>query len=143
MSGWTTPGESDRTYLGQALLYSAESTSSQLMHLKSIADSTRGVLFLGTPHAGSSKAQWGYIAASFLSSIRQTNKELLKRLKTDDPRLIHLQDRFANFLHTREQCGPMLHITCAFEERPLAGVGKVIIFDVHHSLGVLADDDTR
>lgn len=119
------PKEIGLTYLRQALIHSAESTSLQLRHLKSIADSTRGVLFLGTPHTGSSKAQWAYVAASLLSTIRLTNKELLKRLETDDPRLIQLQSRFVNLLHTRDQSGSMIEITCAFEERPLAVIGKV------------------
>ncbi|KAM5465144.1 hypothetical protein MferCBS49748_005084 [Microsporum ferrugineum] len=57
-----------------ALVFSDRSVD---QHLKNIADCTRGIIFLGTPHEGSDKATWVKRGQAFASLIgRDVNKEV-------------------------------------------------------------------
>jgi protein SERAC1 len=51
-------------------------------HLQCIARLTRAILFVATPHEGSSIAQWASIPASTLGVIKPTNVDLLAVLQT-------------------------------------------------------------
>jgi len=67
--------------------------------LKTVYDSTRGIIFMGTPHRGSDYADWGIIvrniavAAGFDASDR-----ILRDLKIDSPTLDTLSEDFAEML---------------------------------------------
>lgn len=108
-----------------ALLHANESRIQSMVHLSSVADSTHGVLFMGTPHRGSDQAQWGGILTSVLGYIKQDNSELVKRLNKEEPRLALLQERFAKFLEKRKEEQRPVSITCFFEELPVPLLGTV------------------
>ncbi|CZR51417.1 uncharacterized protein PAC_01293 [Phialocephala subalpina] len=63
--------------------------------LGEIYASTIGVIFLGTPHRGSSKENLGEVVANVAKlSFRQPNKQLLATLKTDSHILENQRDQF-------------------------------------------------
>lgn len=66
----------------KALVYSAWTSSTYGEHLRSVFVSTYGILFLGTPHTGSSVAQWG----SRLERI--VNAVLPRKLIDTQPQLV-------------------------------------------------------
>jgi hypothetical protein len=53
----------------QALAYAAGRTSKPIQHLHSIYVSTFGILFLGTPHDGSNKAQLALISRRMIGAL--------------------------------------------------------------------------
>ncbi|KAH8762740.1 hypothetical protein F5882DRAFT_477025 [Hyaloscypha sp. PMI_1271] len=63
--------------------------------LGEIYASTIGVIFLGTPHRGSSKGNLGEVVANVAKlSFRQPNKQLLQTLKSDSHILENQRDQF-------------------------------------------------
>ena len=86
--------------------------------------STLGIIFIGTPHQGSSLVSWPIAAARLLdlSSIKQTNAGILEELRRDSADLRHLQESFHHLLSSREtESLPQIHVACCFEELPIAG----------------------
>ena len=84
----------------QALAYSASRTSKLVQHLHSIFVSTYAVLFLGTPHTGSSKASLAstgrkMIDALVPSKIWDTEGQLLNALQEGSETLQNITDMFA------------------------------------------------
>lgn len=108
-----------------ALLHANECRTTSMAHISAVADSTTGVLFMGTPHRGSDQAHWGGILASALGYVKQDNAELVKRLNKEEPRLALLQERFANLLETRKEMKQPISITCFYEELPVPILGTV------------------
>lgn len=94
----TSPNpDTERT---QALAYSASRTSKLVQHLHSIFVSTYAVLFLGTPHNGSSIANLAssgrrMIDAFVPSKIWDTEGQLLDALKAGSETLQNVTDMFA------------------------------------------------
>ncbi|PKK51844.1 hypothetical protein CI102_5881 [Trichoderma harzianum] len=85
----------------RALLYSNDLRATDHGDLRSIYVSTYGIIFLGTPHAGSILANLGlYIhQASRITiprSIFQSESALLKTLKRDNERLREINNQFLN-----------------------------------------------
>ncbi|KAM5479541.1 hypothetical protein McanCB56680_005469 [Microsporum canis] len=86
---------------GLALVFSDRSAD---QHLKNIADCTRGIIFLGTPHEGSDKAKWVKRGQAFASLIgRDVNKEVHDILSEGSSRLSELDSTFMNFLRSRRE----------------------------------------
>jgi hypothetical protein len=84
----------------QALAYSASRTSKNISHLHSIYVSTYAVLFLGTPHNGSSKAQLAGIGRRLLdtmvpSKVWDTDGQLVDALREGSETLQNITDQFA------------------------------------------------
>jgi hypothetical protein len=79
---------------------------------------TVGVIFLGTPHRGSSKETLGEVVANVaLLSFRRPNKQLLRTLKPDSHILENQRDQFTTISSN-------LSIVCIREELP-TGAGLV------------------
>ena len=83
----------------QALAYSASRTSKLVQHLHSIFVSTYAVLFLGTPHNGSSKASLASTARRMIdalvpSKVWDTNGQLLEALQEGSETLQNITDMF-------------------------------------------------
>lgn len=83
----------------QALAYSASRTSKLVQHLHSIFVSTYAVLFLGTPHNGSSKASLAstgrrLIDALVPSKVWDTSGQLLDALQEGSETLQNITDMF-------------------------------------------------
>jgi protein SERAC1 len=94
--------------------------------LKRILHSTRGVIFLGTPHHGAALATWAEHLARSIGLIKQTNPDIVQVLRTDSEVLARIQDSFHTMVRARNQQGIQpIEITCFYEELPLPGVGIV------------------
>lgn len=68
-------------------------------HLRSIWVSTFGMLFMGTPHAGSEAAKWGLLlqkicSAVFPKKFLDTSPQLIEALKTDSETLQNVSRLF-------------------------------------------------
>lgn len=83
----------------KALAYSASRTSKLVQHLHSIFVSTYGVLFLGTPHNGSSKAGLASVGSRMISALTpskvvDTNSQLTDTLREGSEVLQNITDMF-------------------------------------------------
>ncbi|KAH0563421.1 hypothetical protein GP486_002011 [Trichoglossum hirsutum] len=87
--------------------------------LGEIYTSTIGVIFLGTPHRGSSQETLGEVVANVAKlSLRQPNKQLLQTLKPDSHILENQRDQFTTISSN-------LNIVCIREELP-TGAGLIV-----------------
>lgn len=96
------------------------------LHLQDIFKSTKGIVFMGTPHGGSWMASWAKIPAAALSFVKSSNRSLLAVLETDNQFLESLQLEFLEMIRGLRESGQIFEVTCFFEELPLPKVGKVV-----------------
>ena len=83
--------------------------------------STYGVVFLGTPHRGSSQAGMGILAANICKAMLQnTNTSILRSLEQDSETLERIREAFERTI-TREK----VKVYSFVEEIPMAGIGMV------------------
>jgi protein SERAC1 len=103
----------------QALIRSTEYYSNrQDMDLGAISQATVGVLFIGTPHRGSSKASLGKIAqTAAMIALRQPNMNLLDTLKQDS-QILESQRKSFDGISSRWT------LVCLYEEHPMS-IGEV------------------
>lgn len=96
-------------------------------HLRNILYSTRGIIFLGTPHHGAGLAKWAEMLAKSIGILKQTNPDILAVLETDSEVLARIQDSFHTMIRSRNQDGARpIEMTCFYEELPLPGIGVVV-----------------
>ena len=96
------------------------------LHLQRVCRATRGVVFLGTPHQGSSLAAWAEALAKSIGVLKQTNTKILAVLQKDSEVLARIQDSFHALVRDRSQSNlPSIEISCFYEELPVPGVGSV------------------
>ena len=88
-----------------------------------IFESTLGIIFMGTPHAGADLARWGYTLATLLSVVRRTNSAVLAELKRESDVLTTVQQQFQQLLL---KPGVDIKIFCFFESKPVIGVGLIV-----------------
>jgi protein SERAC1 len=92
-------------------------------HLARIFSATRGIIFLGTPHRGSSVTSLAKVVANIAQVALQTfNDSLIRDLERDSQILDRIRDSFSRVLDRRT-----LVIWSFVEELPTIGVGKVYI----------------
>ena len=91
-----------------------------------LANSTRGIIFLGTPFEGSGKAEWANNALRFLSWVSSTNDLKTKDLEERSAKLISVYDAFLKFLKGRDRSKIPIEVACYFEEYPMYVAGKKI-----------------
>jgi len=86
----------------RALIQSKLIEGSKTEHLRSIYVSTYGILFMGTPHLGSDKANWGSYLQKFCgivpNRILHTNTQLVEALKTNSEALINIERQFMTII---------------------------------------------
>lgn len=63
-------------------------------HIRNILRSTRGIVFLGTPHHGAGLARWAELLARHLGIVKQTNHNIVDVLRRDSEVLARIQDSF-------------------------------------------------
>ncbi|KAI8625167.1 hypothetical protein F5Y19DRAFT_451220 [Xylariaceae sp. FL1651] len=103
------------------------SRTSPETHLRRIFDSTRGILFLGTPHLGASLAPVAEKLAKMIGMATRTNLKILKVLRKDSEVLSRIQTDFYSLLRSQQQAGRSpWDITSFYEELPMAGIGEVV-----------------
>jgi len=93
---------------------------------KRIVESTRGVVFLGTPFEGSAKARWASVAAKYLDLFTSTNREKIKDMEERSQKLASINEAFLKFLKARDRSSKPVEIACFFEEYPTYIAGKNI-----------------
>jgi hypothetical protein len=105
-----------------ALLICLERSESRL---QSIASCVAGIIFMGTPHSGSTLATWGCTVARLLGQIWSTNKELLSVLKQKSEVLKAVEEVFQRQLTSN---GALKHVKifCFYETLPVRTVGFVV-----------------
>jgi hypothetical protein len=95
-------------------------------HLKDILESTVAIAFMGTPHAGSPKADWATPLTRLSNVLRKTNSEIVQVLKPGSEMLANLQQEFHTMLDNRSKNHKKtMEIFCFYEELPVVGVGEV------------------
>jgi protein SERAC1 len=80
---------------------------------------TKGVIFLGTPHRGSSQEGLGKVLLK-LAIFRQSNEQLLRALRDDSHILEEQRDNFITISKD-------MPVVCFYEEIPIPGLGLVSI----------------
>ena len=89
-------------------------------------EQTRFILFLGTPHRGSSKAPWGTLLANIATiTLQDMDKRVLRALEKNSEILENIQRAFRRILDDHK-----LQIQSFQEERGISGIkgisGKVV-----------------
>ncbi|RSL64198.1 hypothetical protein CEP53_004146 [Fusarium sp. AF-6] len=96
-------------------------------HLQKIFHLTRGIVFLGTPHHGSSLAKWGEMLSRSVGMMKQTNTEIVRLLTRDSEVLARIQDCFHTLIMARnKEEMNNIEITCFYEELPMKRIGVVV-----------------
>ena len=91
-------------------------------HLKQMELSTRGIIFLGVPHAGADLAGLATLVARMANTVKSTNRDILKVLEPNSEMLNHVENQFQMILKHRQD----IPITCFYEELRVNGVGEVV-----------------
>jgi hypothetical protein len=90
-------------------------------HLANIFSSSRGIVFLGTPHRGTDSASLLKVVASVARvALPSANVDLIRNLEKDSQILDRMRDSFSRILDKRR-----LTIWSFTEELPIRGVEKV------------------
>jgi len=103
----------------QALLICREGTP----NLEKVFEYTRGIIFMGTPHAGAELAVWGRTLAKYLNVVRRTNSAILGVLEQKSEVLTAVQQQFQQLLR---KPGVNIEIFCFFESHAVFGVGIIV-----------------
>lgn len=101
------------------------SRSSPEAHLRKFESRAVGLVFMGTPHFGSDKAQWAKLCATMLNLVKKTNKSIVQVLGPDSEMLASIQKKFHEILRLRYAKGQPIEITCFYEELSLPVLGTV------------------
>jgi pimeloyl-ACP methyl ester carboxylesterase len=118
--------------LGGLVCEQAFLLSRDLEHLKPIHESTRGIIFMGTPHGGSSHANWASTLAKWLNIVRSTNVGIVQNLKRESEILQAVEEDFQILLRTARH-PPSIH--CFYEAFPITAAGKIVEADSAILLG--------
>jgi hypothetical protein len=82
---------------------------------------------MGTPHAGSSIAEWDKIITGLCQVLKRTKKDTINVLRPGTEVLADLQQEFHTMLNTRQKQSETkpIKIFCFFEELPVDATGEV------------------
>ncbi|KAK4448731.1 putative ribonuclease p/mrp subunit [Podospora aff. communis PSN243] len=106
--------------LGGLVCANAVSRPYESEPIQHLVASVRGMIFLGTPFAGSKMTKWGDIAEKLISLFAVTNREYLKDLAKQSELLVQIDRNFAQFIKARDK-GPKsghIELACYFEGIP-------------------------
>ena len=92
-------------------------------HMHQVADCTRGIVFLGTPHRGTDLASIGSNFAKLANLVKPTAVDIVGVLQPNSEVLERIFEGFNTMLKVR-QSSP-IEIMCFFEEVPMSGSGLV------------------
>ncbi|KAF5667624.1 hypothetical protein FHETE_5682 [Fusarium heterosporum] len=110
-----------------ATLRQNDDTQRPEKHLQDIFNFTRGVIFLGTPHFGSSLAKIGELVSQSVGKFKWTNSDIIQVLNRDSEVLARIQDSFKALLIIRGTDEfNMIEITCFYEELPTKRLGCIV-----------------
>ncbi|KAM0222632.1 hypothetical protein ACHAQD_004232 [Fusarium lateritium] len=114
----------------RALLYSSDVREPHLEDLRSIFVSTFGLVFLGTPHVGSTAATWGLVLQAMSDAVIpkrffDSESVLLKTLKKDNETLANINSHFLDIYQRFE-----IHMVRENQKTDIKG-HKIIIVDAN------------
>lgn len=94
----------------------------------SLVEKTVGIVFLGTPFEGSSKAKWAGRALKVLDWVGTVHKEDVKDLEERSAKLMSVNESFQKFLKARDrsETGQFVEVACFFEQYAIYKAGKKI-----------------
>lgn len=107
----------------KALLHSTDSNPPEIA---AIVKNTSGIMFMGTPHFGSQKADIGAFLVALLSAFHQSNSTFLKDLEKENPNLQELERRFNMLLTKRNGAKRPIQIGCFCESVPINGITGLV-----------------
>jgi hypothetical protein len=93
--------------------------------MNTLLDAVKGIVFLGTPHAGSDLAKWGKVLTGISSIFMKTNQDILRVLNPGSEMLAAVQQDFHTMLDSRRKIGEKMMIFCFYEEYGVNGIGEV------------------
>ncbi|MCJ1357195.1 MAG: hypothetical protein MMC33_007191 [Icmadophila ericetorum] len=94
---------------------------------------TTAIVFMGTPHKGSSLSSYAKTLAQISKALfRRTNASLVKLLETKSPELADVEESFGIWLRKK---GVDVNISCFYEELELPFVGQVVTKDSAKLIG--------
>ncbi|KAF2241532.1 hypothetical protein BU26DRAFT_525046 [Trematosphaeria pertusa] len=99
-----------------------------------IASHIRGIVFLGTPHEGSSKTKWAKVGQQFVSLFKTVNKEHIQILEQNSIKLGAIGGAFETELRKRRESKEQrskIEIVCFFEEKE-SPFGIIVTEDSAH-----------
>ena len=95
-----------------------------------LSDSLHGIIFLGTPHAGSDLSKFALALGYFIkfSLVKNPNTSNIAVLKKDSEVLALIQKSFKTAIEKRGRLEKRrLEIHCCTEEFPVQGLGRVSV----------------
>ncbi len=95
-----------------------------------LSDSLHGIVFLGTPHAGSDLSKFALALGYFInfSVVKSPDTSNLAVLEKESEVLASIQDSFSKAITKRERLEKKhLEIHCCIEEKPMKGLGHVSV----------------
>lgn len=96
----------------------------------SVTRYVKGMIFLGTPFAGSDLAKWGELVSNIFNWVKKTDSRPLRTLNTKSEDLKTLGMTFPNVIRKRNEEGPRVNVCFFYEE-----------LDTHHVR--VSSSDTR
>lgn len=93
-----------------------------------LVEKTIGVIFLGTPFEGSSKAKWAGRALKVLDLFSTTHKADVKDLEERSAKIISINDAFQKLLKARDrsEARQFIELACFFEQYAMYKAGKKV-----------------
>ncbi|RSL47813.1 hypothetical protein CEP54_013216 [Fusarium duplospermum] len=85
---------------------------------KALVDSVRGLIFLGTPFAGSKKASWALVITQFLRLFISINQKKLEDLDERSENLLKINDEFLKVIWARQRSDNPIQVAFYYEELP-------------------------
>ena len=108
----------------EKMLLTAKNSAEE--HYRRILESTRGLVFMGTPHCGSHLADWAKVFTSVAKLVKRLNESIVNVLQPESEVLARIQQDFHTMIRARNDAGkPRLRITCFYEDIATPGVGTV------------------
>ncbi|KAH7073935.1 Alpha/Beta hydrolase protein [Paraphoma chrysanthemicola] len=108
----------------QALLIARGSSEA---HVKAFLPATAAIVFMGTPHMGSSKADWATPLTKLLNLLRRSNSAIVATLEPGSEMLAAIQQDFHTMLEDRRRNeDEWFKIFCFYEEIAYESVGFIV-----------------
>lgn len=119
---WTSSKSNSLTRL-KALLISSGAPEP---YYQNILECTVGIIFIGTPHAGSDATKWASVLVNFAKLATHVNRDITDVLESGSQVLASVQQEFHRLLARRAADKKSeVKIFCMFEELPVFAIGMV------------------
>lgn len=94
--------------------------------MKALLPATAAISFLGTPHMGSTIANWAKPLTQLSNMLRRSNSDIVAVLRPGSEMLATIQQDFHTMLEDRRRNeNKWINVFCFYEEKAYNGVGHV------------------